>query len=202
MADPATRSEGARRSVCWTPLWNSARAGVGLEHLLLGEGEADSVVLAIDDERGPFRLTYRLSWDEAWRLRDAELSVATARATQSLALGSDGRGRWWDGGGRTIDELAGCLDIDIWPTPFTNTFPLRRAPLALGEHRLFRMAWISALELVPRAQAQGYTRLGDRVYLFESLDGSDFRAELLVDEDGLVLDYPDLFRRVTADTRR
>lgn len=27
-------------------------------------------------------------------------------------------------------------------------------------------------------------------------DGSDFRAELPVDEDGIVLDYPELFRRV------
>jgi hypothetical protein len=188
--------------VCWTPLWNSARAGVGLEHLLLGEGEADSVVLAIDEEHGAFRLTYRLRWDEAWRLSDAELCVATARATQSLALRSDGRGQWSDGGGRTIDELAGCLDIDIWPTPFTNTFPLRRAPLALGERGLFRMAWISALELVPRAQAQAYTRLGDRLYLFESLDGSAFRAELLVDEDSLVIDYPGLFQHATADARR
>jgi hypothetical protein len=32
--------------------------------------------------------------------------------------------------------------------------------------------------------------------LFENLDGGDFRAELPVDEDGIVLDYPDLFRRV------
>ena len=29
----------------------------------------------------------------------------------------------------------------------------------------------------------------DRRYLFETLDGSGFRAELLVDEDGIVLDY-------------
>ena len=33
-------------------------------------------------------------------------------------------------------------------------------------------------------------------YLFENLDGSGFRADLPVDEDGIVLDYPDLFRRV------
>lgn len=34
--------------------------------------------------------------------------------------------------------------------------------------------------------------------LFESLDGSGFRAELLVDEDDIVLDYPTLFQRVNA----
>jgi hypothetical protein len=58
------------------------------------------------------------------------------------------------------------------------------------------MAWIFAPELSVHAQAQAYTRLADRLYLFEKLDDSGFRAELPVDEHGLVLDYPDLFRRV------
>ncbi len=67
------------RTICWTPIWNKSLEGVGLEHLLLTECAADSVVLAIDDERGPFRLTYRLNWDESWRLRDAEGVYAARR---------------------------------------------------------------------------------------------------------------------------
>ena len=98
---------------------------MGLEHLLLAERVADSVVLAIDEEHGPFRLTYRLTWDESWRLRDAELVVATERFTRSLGLRTDGLGHWRRSDGRAIDELNGCVDIDIWPTPFTNTFPIR-----------------------------------------------------------------------------
>ena len=78
------------RTVCWTPTWNKAHEGVGLEHLLLHERAADSVVVAVDEERGPFRLTYRLAWDDAWRLREAELVVATDRSTQSLSLRTDG----------------------------------------------------------------------------------------------------------------
>ena len=49
------------RTICWTPIWNKSLEGVGLEQLLLTERAADSVVLAIDDERGPFRLAYRLN---------------------------------------------------------------------------------------------------------------------------------------------
>jgi hypothetical protein len=169
---------------------------VGLEHLLLAEGAADSVVLAFDEERGPFRLTYRLTWDESWRLRDADLVVATGGSTKSLSLRTDGRGRWRDGDGRAIAELDGCVDIDIWPTPFTNSFPVRREPLAVGERRQFRMAWISAPGLTVHPQPQAYTRLAERLYLFENLDGSGFTAQLPVDEDGIVLDYPGLFRRV------
>jgi uncharacterized protein len=184
------------RTICWTPLWNKDRPGLGLEHLLLAEGMADSVVLAYDEERGPFRLTYRLTWDDSWRLRDAELAVASERASGALGLHSDGRGCWRHGDGRPIDELDGCVDIDIWPTPFTNSFPIRRRPLAIGERRVFRMAWVSAPDLTVHPQPQAYTRLAERLYLFENLDGSGFRVELQVDEDGIVLDYPDLFRRV------
>jgi hypothetical protein len=185
------------RTICWTPIWNKNREGVGLEHLLLAEHGADSVVLAFDEERGPFRLTYRLTWDPSWQLRDAELVVATERFTRSLSLQTDGQGHWRHRDGRAIDDLDGCLDVDIWPTPFTNSFPVRREPLAVGERRQFRMAWIFAPGLTVHAQPQAYTRLADRLYLFENLDGSGFRAELPVDEDGIVLDYPDLFRRVT-----
>jgi hypothetical protein len=157
---------------------------------------ADSIVLAVDETRGPFRLTYRLAWDDAWRLRDAELNAATEDSTRSLSLRTDGQGRWRHVDGRVIDELDGCIDIDIWPTPFTNSFPIRRQPMALGERRLFRMVWIFAPDLTMHAQPQAYTRLAERLYLFENLDGSGFEAELPVDADGIVLDYPDLFRRV------
>ena len=184
------------RTICWVPMWNKHREGLGLEHLLLAERTADSVVLAFDEEHGPFRLTYRLTWDESWRLRDAELAVATERCTRALSLRTDGQGHWRHGDGRAIDQLDGCVDIDIWPTPFTNSFPIRRAPMAIGERRPFRMAWIFAPDLTVHAQPQAYTRLADRLYLFENLDGGGFRAELPVDEDGIVLDYPNLFRRV------
>jgi hypothetical protein len=184
------------RTICWTPTWNKHREGVGLEHMLLTERVADSVVLAFDGERGPFRLAYRLTWDESWRLREAGLVVATEASTRSLSLQTDGQGHWRYGDGRAIDELDGCLDIDIWPTPFTNSFPIRREPMAVGERRQFLMTWVFAPDLTVQPQPQAYTRLAERLYLFENLDGSGFRAELAVDEDGIVLDYPDLFRRV------
>jgi uncharacterized protein len=189
-----------QRTVCWTPTWNKDHEGVGLEHLLWSEGTADSVLLAIDEQHGPFRLTYRLRWDDTWRLRQAELAAASGRGSRTLVLNTDGGGHWRHGDGRAIDELEGCIDIDIWPTPFTNGFPIRRQPMALGERREFRMAWVCAPDLTVQPQPQAYTRLAERLYLFENLDGSGFQAELPVDDDGVVIDYPDLFRRVP--TRR
>jgi hypothetical protein len=184
------------RTVCWKPIWNKTREGLGLEHLLIANRVADSIVLAFDEDNTPLRLSYRLTWDDSWRLRSAELAIVMNESTRSLSLRTDGKGHWQHNDGRPIDELDGCIDIDIWPTPFTNSFPIRREPMVVGERREFRMAWIFAPTLTVHAQPQGYTRLADRRYLFENLDGSGFRAELLIDEDGIVLDYPDFFQRV------
>ncbi len=183
------------RAITWTPIWDRPREGVGLEHLLLGEGEADSLVLAFDERGRPFRLAYRLTWDGQWRLHDATLTVTTEDGSRALRLATDGRGRWRDGEGRALPDLEGCLDIDIWPTPFTNTFPIRRQPLAVGERREFLMAWVSAPALTVKPMRQAYTRLADRRYLYEN-PASGFRAELPVDEDGVVLDYQGVFRRI------
>jgi uncharacterized protein len=113
-----------------------------------------------------------------------------------LHLLTDGRGHWRHRDGRPVEELDDCIDIDIWPTPFTNSFPLWRVPLAIGERREFLMAWISAPDMTLTAQPQAYTRLAERLYRFENLDGSGFRADLPVDEHGLVVDYPGLFKRL------
>lgn len=190
---PMNQVDEVRRTICWTATWNEELEG--LEHLLLEARMADSVVLAFDDERGPFRLSYRLAWDESWQLREGSLSAATGRFTRTLKLETDGEGRWRLDGER-VEALDGCRDVDIWPTPFTNSFPIRREPLEIGERRQFRVAWVFAPDLKVQAQVQAYTRLAERRYLFESLDGSSFAAELAVDRDGIVIDYPGLFRRL------
>ena len=190
-------TQGKCRTLCWTSHRNRQREDVGLEHLLLRDREADSVILAFDDVMGPFRLSYRLTWDEEWRVRTAELIAATHDTTRLLTLHTDGHGHWRYDDGRPIAELDGCLDIDIWPTPFTSSLPIMRKRMMIGERQEFHVAWVSAPDLTVHRQLQAYTRLADGHYLFESLDGSGFKAELPLDEEGIVKDYPSLFKRVS-----
>ena len=186
-----------RQTICWTHVWDRNLENEGLEHLLLSANMADGVIVAFDED-GPFRFTYRLTWDKSWRLLEADLAAVTDRSTNSLSLRTDGQGQWQDGAGFALDDLDGCMDIDIWPTPFTNSFPIRREQLDVGERREFRMAWVSAPDLTFHLQPQAYTRLEKNLYLFENLEGSGFTAELPVDEEGIVLDYPGLFLRVKS----
>jgi uncharacterized protein len=171
------------RSLLWSRVGQA-----GLEHLELANGSADGLVIALDDDGAPFRLLYRVEWDTRWRTR----RVTARTSERALDLRADGDGRWTRDGA-PAPELDGCLDVDLWPTPFTNTLPLRR--LDPSGRCPLRVAWIEAPLLTVRPMPQAYTRLERGRYLFEALD-SAFRAELTVDDEKLVVEYPGLFRRV------
>ncbi|MEZ5288282.1 MAG: putative glycolipid-binding domain-containing protein [Vicinamibacterales bacterium] len=184
--------------ICWVPTWSRPFKRVGLEHVVLTATRADSVLLAIDEDGTAFRLTYQLKWDRTFAVRRADLEVTKGRTRRTLSLRSDGRGTWFDARGARVPRLAGCIDIDIWPTPLTNSVPIWRSRLRVGQRREFRMAWIAAPALTVQPVDQAYTKLAKGRYLFESLDGSGFRATLDVDRHGLVTRYPGLFERVGA----
>lgn len=192
--------DNAPRDLCWIPTWYSDHPGLGLERVLVTTGKADSVLVAIDDDGAPFRLTYRLHWDKGGLLRSADMKARKGSQIRSLSLRVNDAGHWTSRDGEPLQHLDGCVDIDIWPTPLTNSFPIWRSKLQIGERREFYMAWVSAPALTVEAKHQAYTRLEEQLYRFESLDGTGFEATLPVDDEGFVLHYPELFRRITLPT--
>jgi hypothetical protein len=92
-------------------------------------------------------------------------------------------------------------DVDISETPFTNTLPIRRLGLAPGESADNCVVYFDGNELQPWPEPQRYTCLERNaqggLYRFLSLDGG-FTADLSVDADGLVVDYPGLFKRTLS----
>lgn len=181
-----------------TVVWRSAQYP-GLEHLTL-ETDADgvrarSVVVGVTDVEG-FRLDYNVVCDPDFRVRKARLFTD---GKAPLHLLSDGEGNWTDWAGLPLFELTGCVDLDVSATPFTNTLPIRRVAWQVGQSEVFRVGYVHVPALALSAEWQRYTCLELRpdggLFRFESLD-SDFAAELPVDADGLVLDYPGLFERV------
>jgi len=139
---------------------------------------------------GAAETRYAIDTDASWATR----TVRVATATTSLVLFADGRGHWTEGDGRVLDRLSGAIDVDITATPFTNTLPIWRLGLAVGESADIVTAYIAVPELTVTADPQRYTRLDERSYRFESRD-SDFQRDITVDDAGFVVDYPGLFRR-------
>ncbi|WP_160005321.1 putative glycolipid-binding domain-containing protein [Rhizobium sp. 18055] len=179
-----------KRVARWTD-WN----GAGIEHLSVLENaswiHAEGVVIGQLNEN-EFGLSYQLHLDLDWRVREVRIQIANSA---TLHIWSDGRGRWVRGDGTEIGNLAGCVDVDIAATPFTNTLPIRRLKLKTGQTETIKVAYVSVPELSVEPVKQRYTRLAETRFLYEGISTS-FSAELEVDDVGMVLDYPGAFRRL------
>lgn len=187
-----------KREVIWSNL-----TGTGLEHLYLSSGNneifADGIVLGVKEEIA-YRIHYQVRCDANWRVRKVVVKSFDEKG-QTIGLTSDGLGNWTDESGTVISEFAGCLDVDISVTPFTNTLPIRRLNLNHGESSELKVVYVAAPEMQLSVEHQRYTFVEQNgaasKYKFESLDG-EFTAIISVDEDGIVEDYPNLFKRVWA----
>jgi len=94
------------------------------------------------------------------------------------------------------DLLYGAYDVDLSGSPLTNALPIRRLGLFKAEagvaHRL-SVAWVLLPSLEVIQADQIYTPLGDDRVRYAS---ETFSADLTCDDDGFVVDYPGLARRV------
>ena len=171
-----------------------ALSWTGLEHCHVNE-TADGVVVrsSLIGERDGFAFGafYEIQLEPDWTFRSLTLRRHDGRV---LRLLSNGAGDWKIDGQRA-PQLEGCVDIDISGSPLTNSLPIRRAKFSANEPQQFDMAWIPLDSLEPFRDTQIYTRLDDTHFRYAAADRS-FTQVLTVDEHGLVVDYPTLFRRV------
>jgi hypothetical protein len=167
--------------------------GSGHELLTLGfetgGWTADGVISGTSVDGG---IHYVVRLDERWRLR--QFLLFRDLQEPDLWLGVDEQGRWGEVNGALRPELAGCTAVDLVATPFTNTLPIRRHRIEVGSFADVLVARVDHETLAVTAERQRYTRLDERRWRYD--DESGFSAELEVDDRGLVLDYPDLFRRL------
>ncbi|MBC2886947.1 putative glycolipid-binding domain-containing protein [Ochrobactrum sp. CM-21-5] len=176
--------------------WRSLE-GEGLEHLDLAPAEqsirADGVIIG-ERSGTPYGVRYSLDCDRAWRVLHFLIETTSGHR---LELKADGEGHWSTMGSVRLPEFDGCIDIDLAGTPFTNTLPVRRLGLTpeAGTVQL-DMLYVPFDSFRPLRDSQRYTCLEEgKLYRYEAAD-RPFTAELPVDEDGLVTDYPTLFRRI------
>jgi hypothetical protein len=144
----------------------------------------------------PAETRYELVCDRAFRTRLAHISLRMAADERTLEISAqDGR---WYANGQEVPSVNGAIDIDLGWSPSTNTLPVRRLELAVGEGSAeFNAAWVRFPELILEPLPQEYFRISDYRYRYWSR-GRSFTAELLVDENGLVVDYTGFWQRVPA----
>jgi uncharacterized protein len=102
-----------------------------------------------------------------------------------------------DGGERELDVDLGDADFfDLGWSPLFNSLPvLRDGLLEPGPPRDYVMCWIDVPSLEVHRSEQRYEPLGDGIVRFAA---GDFTADIAFDDDGFVLDYPGIGRRVAG----
>lgn len=145
----------------------------------------------------PSEIHYSVVCDRGWVTREGHVAIIRGRTVEQLQLRRDDLGRWWRDE-QSAPDLDGVADIDISATPATNTLPIRRLGLSVGESRATDAAWVRFPDLSVERLPQSYTRTAEHCYRYES-DGGNFSADLTVDETGIVVRYSDIWERVGSD---
>ncbi|MBW1638791.1 putative glycolipid-binding domain-containing protein [Microbacterium resistens] len=156
---------------------------------------------------------YATSWSldvgPGWITRSLEVDAHGAGWRRSLRLTRDADGAWsTEADARGEADLAppgladpeavrGAVDCDLGLCPLTNTMPIRRLGLLhrSAEDAPLVMAWVEVPSLRVIRSEQLYGSFGDGRIRYASAN-RDFAAELTADRDAVVLDYPQLARRV------
>lgn len=94
-------------------------------------------------------------------------------------------------------DLVSAIDIDMGITPATNTLPIRRMQLAVGESRELVAAWVQFPSLRVSPVRQRYCRMDKWRYMYESLD-TGYHAEITVQADDMVWQYADVWCTVSG----
>lgn len=201
-------SRESRRTAAWV---KDDPFGVEFAEIVIAREHMTARGVAIGTAPVPYRLDYELETRPAFvtsRLR------ATSRGEgwrRELDLRRDADGSW----SATADEegqsglprpggdtapLARALDCDLGLSPVTNMMPiLRHALLEGGGPIEFTMAWVAVPSLAVQADEQRYSHVrssaGDHVVRYEAVGGS-FAANITVDADAVVIDYPGIARRL------
>jgi hypothetical protein len=154
-----------------------------------GRGHRLRGTVLTHEAKRPIELRYAVTVDSAWATAGVEVLVSFS--------GGDFRepveiGGLWSGKERP-PGCEDCVDVDLSFTPATNTLPIRRLGLRVGEEQEIAVAWLVWPELRFERAVQRYARLGEDRYRYTQ---DDFEAELTVDEAGLVLEYEGLWRAV------
>jgi hypothetical protein len=211
VTDPPSSELAARgRAVAWV---KDDPFGVEFAEIAIAEDHLTALGVAVGTAPLPYRLDYRLETGAGFVTTRLGVTSRGDGWCRELDLGRNGDGVWHSAtsekgqvnlppAGGDGDGLVGALDCDLGLSPVTNMMPiLRYRLLHCGGPIELTMAWVAVPALTVHADGQRYRHIGSgpgrHVVRFEATDGS-FGADITVDADAVVIDYPGIARRLTG----
>jgi hypothetical protein len=198
----------ARRVVAWV---KDEPFGVEFAEISVADEYLTATGVAIGTAPRPYRLDYELETEQGFVTARLGVTSRGEGWRRALDLRRDRKTGWSidadehgvvdlpPAGGDTA-TLADALDCDLGLSPLTNMMPiLRHGLIKSGGPIEFTMAWVAVPALAVQADRQRYRHVGSaadhHVVRYEAVDGS-FAADIAVDADSVVIDYPGIARRL------
>ena len=144
-------------------------------------------------EIGHEKVSYVVRLSPTWQVR--QFLLFRDASDPDLWLGTDGGGRWGEMNGAHRPDLDGCHDIHLSCTPFTDTIPIRRLQLDVGDSTELSTAHIDVTTLGVVPERRRFEHIAGRRWRITHVE-SDVAVEVDVDQYGLVHDHPGLARRI------
>jgi hypothetical protein len=188
----------ALRTVVWRPLDATGAEHCTLRRLAKGLRLEGHVIGAAAAPGGtvPLHVHYIVDCDSVWRTRAVSISQLYGAVQTTLRLDVINQ-RWWTAEGVEIPQLHWLIDVDLGVTPATNTLPIRRLALEVGQRAEVTAAWLRFPALTVEPLPQTYERLAPNLYRYSS-NGGRFSALLETDDLGLVVHYEGGWERTAA----
>jgi hypothetical protein len=189
------------RDLPGTAAWRHGDGREGFEVVSITVSDADyrldGHTAAVEDGQA-WVVRYVISLDEDWVTTGARVWGWSSTGQRELRVESHGPGRWHVNG-TPAPEYDGCIDVDLESSSVTNTIPVHRLELAVGQSAEVPAVYVRALDLGVARLDQHYLRVDDdgghQRYDYRAPDFG-FTSQLTYDEFGLVLEYPGIASRV------
>jgi uncharacterized protein len=140
-----------------------------------------------------YRIEYRIRTNPYWETTSFEIKSQAHNTVEIIDFRKEGKESWYVNGQPT-GKFNGCIDVDISLTPFTNALPINRLGLSEKEGEHIKVLYVDILGRKIMPVEQHYTKLSHTTYKYENVP-NDFESILTVDDLGLVVEYPGLFKR-------
>jgi hypothetical protein len=169
--------------IIWQPMRQPGAEWCSVERGPNGSTIAGVAVVA--HEGAAHRFDYELELDAAAVTRRAQITAVLPDRIEVFDLATDAAGSWWRSGKLVLQDPE-ALDVDLGFSPVTNSLPIWRLALDVGQTCQITALWLQYPELRLVAARQTYERLGELSYRYAS---GSFEAVIRVFPDGLVEDY-------------
>ena len=180
-------------------VWQRVDVTHGLGHGYVHRGDSGAMLRAsevVQDDLA-YSVAFTVETDASWVTSAVHVEATDSAGHRELSLRRSTDGAWTSQAGE-LPELISCVDVDVAATPVTNTLPIRRVSIEIGQVVDLRMAWVDVPSLEVRLSRQRYERLEPQNGLGRYIYSDDVYGPYLltVDTDGVVVDYEGLARRV------